>query len=94
MGGDYEWIELWTAEFILQRLLDNLIVAEWEALVTCEGFADNYISYHEPRVLLSICKSLEAYIPKTKSLEAYIPLAVFKSTIQGRDWLHKAAASR
>ena len=56
MGGDYESIELWTAEFILQRLEDKLIVAKWEALVTYEGFADNYISFHEPRILFSICK--------------------------------------
>ena len=42
MGGVYESIELWTTEFIIQHLVNKLIVAKWEALVTSEGFDDNY----------------------------------------------------
>ena len=59
MGG-VVWVN-WTLNpeiFNIERKrpMDKLIVAKRQALATCEGFVDNYMSYNEPRDLLSRCK--------------------------------------
>ena len=51
MGGVCESTELWTADLILQRLVDKLTVAKWEALVISEGFANNMLPWATHSIL-------------------------------------------
>ena len=57
MGRVFESIELLTAEFILECLVDKLNVAKWEALVTSEGFADNCTLPWATRSILHLQKT-------------------------------------